>query len=61
MRLKHSWAVESSEAYVGALHLQPSVIFAGTVTEQSALNISDLGAELLCKMSLLLEKSDSSL
>lgn len=43
MRLKHSWAVESSEAYVGVLYIQPSVIFAGTSTEQSDLNISDLG------------------
>lgn len=48
MRLKHSWAAESSEAYVGVLYIQPSVVFAGTITEQSDLNISGLGGQSVC-------------
>lgn len=43
MRLKHSRAVESSRAHAGVSNTQPSIVFARTITKQSALNISDLG------------------
>lgn len=45
MRLKHSWAVESRQAHAGVSYIQPSIIFARTITKQSALNISDLGGK----------------